>query len=117
MFSFQTHDHNKGKAIKRKPIRTILAPVRALFEYMDEQQIPYAASQHRVCRENLHSWRGGHSGLTVYTLIEFADALGFDIVAVPRQPAYALPCPVAVDSTHSAGGTGAAAIGQPGLAA
>lgn len=111
MFHFKSHDHNKGKAIKRKPIRTLLAPVRRLFEHMDEQRIPYVAIQHRVCRENLHSWRGGHSGLSVYTLIEWADALDFDIVAVPRQR------PPQLGYTHGTPRHGDSTPGAVGMAA
>lgn len=117
----RNNNTNKGRAIKRVPIRTTLEPIRTLFEHMDEHHIPYAAVETRVCRENLHKYRHGHRGCQLYTLIEWADILGFDIVAVPRQHPLqqgSTPAtPQLGDRTHSAGGMVPATAAPVGLAA
>lgn len=104
---------NKGKMIKRKPIKTTLTPVRTLFEHMDARRIPYNAIAHRICRENLNSYRSGQSGLSLYTLIEWADALGFDIVAVPRGQVDTPATPQPAGATQDRVGTAVPGAGSP----
>lgn len=93
----------KGKARPdtRGPITTAIGPVRTLFEHMDRHEVPYATLPNRAA---LRRYRNGERGLSVWTLIEMADALGYDIVAVPRAAVSTPHAQQPADHTSSGAG-------------
>lgn len=96
---------DKGVAGKRSPATTAMPVLKQLFDHMDEFKIPYYVVGHN---EDVVRWRKGTRGMSVWSLITLADTLGFDIVALPRQPApaqgHTLAAPVAAVATHSGEG-------------
>lgn len=105
---------DKGVAGKRNPATTAIPVLRTLFDHMDEHKLPYYVIGHN---EDVVRWRKGSRGMSLWSLITIAEALDFDIVAVPRGQGRTLAAPQPVDRTPSAEGMVPATCAGVGLAA